>query len=307
MDRISAIRSLLSTSKPTSPSKAAPSTDTPPDADAAAIQGLQAQYDAQTASLRDTHKAVRPKNTSKVYEPKQKEWEEWCAKLPGNTDGTWVTEDKLCLFLTQEVINRESRARGYEKRKEKRKQDWKEGEQVKKKARIGKGEAAALKGEGEGEGEGREGEEEAALDARFQETIRWASVNAYIAAVTDIHAWQFNGKPPPAPLRGAKLKSLIETVRRDEERVRRENFIDRGQFTIASGYDLKALKRAISWCWETASMPGAAVESYLRTAADHLLGMCLPLACFVCLFVCLFICLFAYLFTYIFTYLLPRP
>src|SRR5436190_9338520 len=95
--------------------------------------GLQTQYDAQTLRLREIHKARRPKNTTKTYEPKQKEWEEWCARLEGNTDGTWVTEDKLCLFLEQEVINRESRAPGYHKRKAKRKETWKDTERARKK------------------------------------------------------------------------------------------------------------------------------------------------------------------------------
>jgi hypothetical protein len=41
---------------------------------------------------------------------------------------------------------------------------------------------------------------------------------------------------------------------------------------ITGGYDVKGLKKAIAWCWEIASeMPGS-VESYLRTAAEHLLG-----------------------------------
>jgi hypothetical protein len=60
---------------------------------------LQDRFQAQTARLREIHKAQRPKNTARAYEPKQKEWEDWCARLEGNTDGSWVTEDKLCLFL----------------------------------------------------------------------------------------------------------------------------------------------------------------------------------------------------------------
>ena len=68
----------------------------------------------------------------KSYELKQKEWDAWCAQLPGNTDRSWVTKDKLCLFLEQEVMNHESRAPGYQGRKERRKEMWKEGERAKK-------------------------------------------------------------------------------------------------------------------------------------------------------------------------------
>ena len=60
---------------------------------------LQSRFKAQTARLRDIQRAQRPKNTQRAYGPRQKEWRDWCAGLAGNTDGAWVTEDKLCLFL----------------------------------------------------------------------------------------------------------------------------------------------------------------------------------------------------------------
>src|SRR5438270_2765696 len=97
---------------------------------------LQDQFEAQTARLREIHQAQRPKNTARAYEPKQKEWEDWCARLEGNMDSTRVTEDKLCLFLGQQVINRESRASGYQTRKAKRKETWKDGEQAKKRRKT---------------------------------------------------------------------------------------------------------------------------------------------------------------------------
>src|SRR5436305_11103640 len=129
---------------------------------------LQDQFEAQTARLREIHKAKRPKNTARTYEPKQKEWEDWCARLEGNTDGTRVTEDKLCLFLEQEVINRESRASGYQARKAKRKATWKDTERAKKRRKSA---APATAG-----AEGMEADEEEwdadALDAQFNETVR---------------------------------------------------------------------------------------------------------------------------------------
>jgi hypothetical protein len=236
---------------------------------------LRDQYQAQTARLRETHKAQRPKNTAKAYEPKQKEWEDWCAKLEGNTDGSWVTEDKLCLFLEQEVINRESRASGYQARKTKRKETWKEGERAKKRQNTGV--AAAPEVEEEEEEEKWDDE---ALDAQFNETVRYSVVNSYASAITELYAWQHSQSPSDdratPPLRGAKLSAVLESVRRDEDRVRRVNFIDRGLFTIAGGYDVKGLKNAITWCWETGSKTPNSVESYLRTSAEHLLGRFLP-------------------------------
>jgi hypothetical protein len=97
---------------------------------------LQSQFEAQTARLREIYRVQRPKKTTRAHEPKQKEWEDWCAGLGGNTDGAWVTEDKLCPFLEQKVINRESRASGYQTRKAKRKEMWKDGERAKKRRKT---------------------------------------------------------------------------------------------------------------------------------------------------------------------------
>jgi len=74
---------------------------------------LQNEFKAQTLWLHDIYKAQRLKNTIRAYKPKQKEWEDWYTRLEGNTDGAQVTEDKLYLFLEQQVINRELRAAGY--------------------------------------------------------------------------------------------------------------------------------------------------------------------------------------------------
>src|SRR5436305_14799039 len=143
---------------------------------------LQDQFEAQTVRLREIHKAQRPKNTARAYEQKQKEWEDWCARLRGNTDGSRVTEDKLCLFLEQEVINRESRASGYQARKTKRKQSWKDGERAKKKQKTA---AAAATDKDEDEDW-----DEDTLDTLFNETVRYSVVNSYASAITELYAWQ---------------------------------------------------------------------------------------------------------------------
>jgi len=106
-------------------------------------------------------------------------------ELEGNTDGSRVKEDKLILFLEQEVINRESRAPGYQARKTKRKETWKDGELAKKKQKIATATAVAEKVIEE-----EEKWDEDALDAQFNETVRYAVVNSYASAITELHAWQ---------------------------------------------------------------------------------------------------------------------
>jgi hypothetical protein len=205
-----------------------------------AAAALSGGLRSQTARYR----VQRPKNTTRPYEVKEEQWENWCAGLRGNTDGAWVTEDKLCLFLNQEVINRER----YEARKPKRKWRWKDGEREKKRRRR----------------------EEEALDDLLNETVRCAVVNSYVSAIGELYARQSKEKALP-PLRGAKLLGMLDSLGRDEDRIRRVNFIDRGLFAITDGCnivtggcDVKGLRKAISRCWVS--------ESFLRTSAEYLLG-----------------------------------
>ena len=159
---------------------------------------------------------------------------------------------------------------------------WKDGEWAKKRQKTAEraegqlgGKAAAGAAAGAAAAiKDQEGDiwDEEALDALFNETIRYSVVNSYVSAITELYAWQSKGKAS-LPLRGAKLSAVLESVRRDEDRIQRVNFTDRGLFIITGGYDIKGLKKAITWCWETGSKKPGSVESYLRTAAEHLLGL----------------------------------
>ena len=55
---------------------------------------------------------TRPRNTSVAYEPKQKEFKDFCARKQYQ-DGETVTEDKLLLFLVDEVAARPLRAKSH--------------------------------------------------------------------------------------------------------------------------------------------------------------------------------------------------
>ncbi|KAL2140333.1 hypothetical protein VTI28DRAFT_3977 [Corynascus sepedonium] len=52
----------------------------------------------------------RPKNTSLAYEPKQREFQDFCRRKQYQ-DGDTVTEDKLLLFLVEDVVNRPLKTR----------------------------------------------------------------------------------------------------------------------------------------------------------------------------------------------------
>jgi hypothetical protein len=99
-----------------------------------------------------------------------------------------VIEDKLYLFLEQEVINRESRALGYQARKAKRREIWEEGERAKKRQKTTEP-ARKKKEEEEGSEEGSEEGGKEVLNGLFNETVRFSVVNSYVSAIAELYAW----------------------------------------------------------------------------------------------------------------------
>ncbi len=64
-----------------------------------------AELRANTQRILSVIHEYRPKNTAAAYEPKQEEFREFCRRKQ-YCDGDTVTEDKLLLFLVEEVANR---------------------------------------------------------------------------------------------------------------------------------------------------------------------------------------------------------
>jgi len=69
-----------------------------------------AELRANAQNILTMLKAARPKNTSSAYEPKQEEFRQFCRRKQYQ-DGETVTEDKLLLFLVEEVVDRPLRSR----------------------------------------------------------------------------------------------------------------------------------------------------------------------------------------------------
>jgi hypothetical protein len=154
---------------------------------------------------------TRPSNTCRSYEPKQKEFKNWCDQM--NFDETsryTVTEQKLNCFLNDRVLYRELRRK--------------------------------RKHESTTENE----------NSRVPENTRKVSgstVELYIAAIVDLWSQQkarrANANPNP---RGPVLKLLLEQVKREENRRKQQNYLDRGIGTLQDGYtsvdELKTLASA---------------------------------------------------------------
>ena len=65
----------------------------------------QAELRANAQTILSVIHESRPQNTTSVYSPKQNEFEQFCQRKQYR-DGVTVTEEKLLLFLVEEVASR---------------------------------------------------------------------------------------------------------------------------------------------------------------------------------------------------------
>ncbi|KAK7179070.1 hypothetical protein PSPO01_14853, partial [Paraphaeosphaeria sporulosa] len=89
-----------------------------PTAPASAVEhrvALDVELFAQGGRALEQARETRPKNTNKTYDPKQKEWQQFCAEK-GFEDGELVCENKLIWFLNERVLDRELRTSRYTKK-----------------------------------------------------------------------------------------------------------------------------------------------------------------------------------------------
>jgi hypothetical protein len=98
-----------------------PPTTMPPNADAPGETAqhrtaLQVELFAPGARALTQARETRPKNTNLSYDPKQKEWRDFCAEK-GFEDGELVYENKVIWFLNELLLGREIRSSRYYKRR----------------------------------------------------------------------------------------------------------------------------------------------------------------------------------------------
>ncbi|KAG3097244.1 hypothetical protein PI124_g14634 [Phytophthora idaei] len=75
--------------------------------------GLQVEFDESANTTLDRCRAARPANTIRAFTPKQKEFKAWCDKKGFHEASRYqVTAAKLHLFLVEEVVDRQVRAKG---------------------------------------------------------------------------------------------------------------------------------------------------------------------------------------------------
>ena len=201
---------------------------------------LQVELFAHGARALAQVRETRPKNTNRQYDPKQKEWRDFCAEK-GFEDGELVYENKLVWFLNERVLEREIRPSRY-KRKKRR--------------------ATRTAADGADGGSGP-----------IRQTLGISAVKAYIASIVDLWSFQKSQgiNPHPTP-RGEALSGLLRAYERGEHKRRRLEFADQAIGTLLDGYDEAKLIEAVRFCWQGGEKRPLAAEPYLRTTTDFLLA-----------------------------------
>lgn len=112
-----------------------------------------------------------------------------------------------------------------------------------------------------------------------KQTLGISSIRGYVAAIVDLWSFQKNygENHHPSP-RGNTLSGLLASYTRRENARKRQQFIDRAAGTMQDGYNHEKMIELVRFCWqgwrqaETKYRKPQAVESYLRTVVDFLLG-----------------------------------
>ena len=228
--------------------------------------------------------------------------ENWCTtkRFP---DGPMLTEEKLCYFMKDEVIGRESMSPGYLARRAKKLEEWRK-EGAEKKAQKTthtettrpqapkRPKATAVAEEDDllpaervrdpDDPEIEEYESDPVLDGDkeerdlFIEKVGYSVVEQVAAGLMELWREQNHDRVNPVPaVRGKELRDLLSVSKATDWDRRRKEYVDRGLFTLVDGYTRDQMEEAIKWCW-TGCIGARAkngMELYLRTAANCVVGV----------------------------------
>ena len=203
----------------------------------------------------------QPKNTTKTYAPKQREWQAWCAQhyppVPAGWQGAnvvWdgqdlpgdlVDEGKLLLFMT-EIAERAPRA-GKRLASERRRRE------------VG---TMASKLADNSDTEGGD-------FSHSNLRLRYNTVRSYISAIQRLYEEQrsrrINPAPPPQGIPLNALKSRIIRVAYAQSRTEMD---DRGEGTLKDAYTIAHIPQHTAAVWQERK----AIACALRTQVDFLLG-----------------------------------
>lgn len=211
---------------------------------------------------RQQHLQERPKTTAKNYDPKQKEFQDWCklCKYPDDA----VTEGKLLLFLDEAVASRPLRGNNAAA---KRKRGSNYTTAPRKFTRIAS-EAIPISGH---EDEAMEVSDD---DQSF-DTLTYGTVRGYKTALVDLWTQQQQDptyKKCEHPGQGA-VAHLLSSLRLKQHKHKKANYVDRGKHAANDSYNAAQLKQICQGFWrEGAIATKQAKGAHNRALADFLIG-----------------------------------
>lgn len=201
---------------------------------AALSREMQASLDRTAETARN----IRPTNTVKAYAGPQAEWRVWCEtkNYPEATRYT-VSAEKLHLFLESEVVGRASRKRGRRSAvplttaaTEELSITTAEGPSTT--AATGEDSTAAAT-----EGPSTTAATEGPSTTAALKTVGLDTLENYAAALTSLYfeqrAAKVNGNTHP---REGPVRDLLQNVKEQEYKRKRDAFVDKGQGTSLDGY-----------------------------------------------------------------------
>lgn len=104
--------------------------------------------------------------------------------------------------------------------------------------------------------------------------IKYSTVRGYKTALIDLWFYQSSRSRNPHPHpNGSALQALLKDKQRSQTATKKANFEDRGQGTIADGYDTSGLRRIVDeFCAKSHSTKASGVGGFLRGRLDFLLS-----------------------------------
>lgn len=232
---------------------------------------LRARIEAARDETLEYHRSHRPPNTTRNYAPKQKEWKAWCAAQGFSPGGPylpadWVDENKLLLFIKEEVASRAPRkGNRLREEKERKRKAGLQGQNQPPKRRRGN-DTLAVDASNHLIVEGEDDDEQSEL------VLMYNTVRGYVSAIKELWAYQTSQglHDAPEPKRVA-LKALELSIIRGEHARCREESTDRGVSKSSDGYLASQIPDLHRQVWSE-SLGKGTVEQALRTQVDFLLG-----------------------------------
>jgi len=193
------------------------------------------------------HKSHMPKNTTRTYEPKWREWREWCQAKnfqPGGLclPGEYIDEGKLLLFMLERVVNRppKSGPRLKEERKRQTIESAARSEPKPKRRATGRGRAARV--EKEKEEDSSSSSKDELIPGRtksppFELILKYNSIRGYVSAIIKLWEEQVSGRLHTAPRpQGMTARALCTSLERAQFSLSRSELEDRQLNTVRDDY-----------------------------------------------------------------------